>query len=295
MFKKILAVIFILGFLVAGVGFVLVKGDFSMISKAVNIDSEYEYKEYTSEEEFSMIFADLSSHNIVFHKSSNEKLEIKYYESEKDKVKINIQDGKLSLIGEYTKPNSIIKIRIKSYKVSTINIYLPKVFYDDVNIFLASGNISIKNFAFNNLKIETVSGNTTLENITVSNNMYLRFTSGNLNLKASQVSNDVTIKGVSGNFEVDTMVAKSIAVTTTSGNIELTNLTSDTIETRTTSGNIKVEIKGKKDDYRADLAITTGIITYDGLRVSTQVINSSKEKSLLAHAVSGKIKINFKD
>lgn len=55
-----------------------------------------------------------------------------------------------------------------------------------------------------------------------------------------------------------------------------------------------MKIDGYKDNYSADLNITTGKILYQGVKVGNQVINANNEKEIKTRVTSGEIRIDYK-
>src|SRR5690606_35265397 len=109
-------------------------GDFMALEKVVTTDGNYEYKVFVDDSEFSNMDINLISHNIYFEKSEDENLKIEYYESERDKVEIKIENDTLKIKAKVIQDWRFFNFKFKTRKVSNIKIYLPKENFNDVFI-----------------------------------------------------------------------------------------------------------------------------------------------------------------
>lgn len=295
MFKKFLVVIMFVGLGLIITGFVLIKGDFNNVVNSFTMDEDYEFKELVLEDDFDYLKIDLISHNINFKHSDDDKLKVEYYESENDKVNIKVEGNTLKLKSEYKKKYRFFNFRFKSPKVSNVDIYLPKNEYQNIDVELISGDLKINNFIFNEISIKTTSGDISLSKLNVNNKVVIDLVSGDFHVEDLNVTNDLNVETVSGYIKINTVSSKSISAKTVSGDIYVNDLITNSIKTETISGDIDLNINGNKDDFKAILNITSGTIRYGGIKLKSQTLNTDKDKSINADAVSGNITINFKN
>jgi hypothetical protein len=54
-----------------------------------------------------------------------------------------------------------------------------------------------------------------------------------------------------------------------------------------------MNIIGAEDDYRVQVAVSTGDITFQGLKISNQTLNPTGSKSIIADTSTGDISIHI--
>lgn len=295
MIKKVFIVLFFIGIGLVVVGLALTKGDFSKVVNAFTVAEDYTYIDRDSYVSINEILVDLTSNNISLYKSEDESIRITYYESEYDKINVTAEDGKLSVIGEYKYKFRFFDFRIKPKEYKKVDIYLPNSFAGEVAIKLTSGELDILDFNLESLDIDLTSGDINLKNVNINTNLKVILTSGDAILDNVNVTNDATFNFTSGALSVNKMVANKIDVDLTSGSGKLTDITVNHIIGDMTSGDLDISIIGLKNDYTADLDVTSGRILYDGMKLSSQKLNLGKAKTITVSVTSGDINIEFKN
>lgn len=294
MVKKILVGILFLGLGIFIVGLVLTKGDFSKTIAAFTVEDEYEFVEQTKVEDINTIYIDVVSNNIIFHKSEDGEVKVEYYESEYDKIAVNIANNRLSIIGQYKQKFRFFSFRIKPNKLKDINIYIPNTFNGNADIEIVSGNLKIDGFNLEEIYTDLTSGNQTLDNLTVRKNAKLNSTSGNIKLNNLDVNGNLYLDLTSGNVTTNNIKANTILLDTTSGNSKFYDVTFNNIEADITSGNLDMLIIGNKNDYSADFEVTSGSVLYAGEKYMNQRLNPGKSKNIIIDITSGNSEIIFK-
>lgn len=314
MFKKFVIIVFSLGLIMVILGFVLTKGDFTKIKAAFINDEDYEFQTVAGDEKISQVNIEVHDNNIKFYKSVDETYKVEYYTSEEDQINTNISNGKLEILGQKNRWFNLFNWRIKSAKVSQINIYLPNSYNGEITLDLTSGNTSIEDFQINTLNVYITSGSLNLKNVEVDTNINFEITSGkiyltnvtcsNLNgeatsgsitIKDSSVNNNTELEITSGNIKVTDSNFNKFEANATSGNITLSYVSGNQFITDITSGDTYMKLLGTKDDYRTILNINSGDILYLGIRIKEINVNPHASKYLKATGTSGDIEIEFVD
>lgn len=295
MIKKVFAVLFFIGIGLIVVGLVLTKGDFSNVVNAFTVAEDYVYVEKDSDVSINSVLVDLTSNNISFYKSQDDSIQVNFYESEYDKINMTVENGLLSIIGDYKNKFRFFNFRIKPREYKKVDIYLPNSFAGEIDVNLTSGQLNIEDFNFQKIDIDLTSGDIKLKNINVYTDLKVILTSGNANLDNVNVTNDATFNFTSGSLTINKMLANKIDADLTSGSGRLNDVTANHIIGELTSGDLDISIIGLKDDYTADLDVTSGSILLDGMKISSQKFNLGKAKTLTVDVTSGDINIEFKN
>lgn len=270
---KIIGITFLsIGIVLFIIGLIATKGDISKLKEAFIMDYKYEQVIKNGSEDITKVSLDLTTNDVNFYKSENESYSIDYYDSEEYQYKFAIENGVLSLSSNYK--FKFFNWGFTSDKVKKVNIYLPKSFDGKIIGTLTTGNI-------------------TIENYDIINNLDLTVTTGSIKLSNIVVENEVNLKSTTGKISLNDISALKINSKTTTGHTEMHKIESEDIVATATTGSVSIEIMGLSDDYKADLSTTTGDIKYDGINVSNQVLNPNGEKLLIASVTTGNITISF--
>lgn len=137
-----------------------------------------------------------------------------------------------------------------------LTIELPEKQWNDVNLIVSSGNITMHNLLTQTIDVKTTSGNINMDNIKAAQ-LSAYATSGNI--QASDVEGaDHQFKTTSGNISVKQYLVEQLGIKVTSGNIKALEGIGE-LNANTTSGNITVEA----DDLLHDTTLksTSGNVT----------------------------------
>ncbi len=149
-------------------------------------------------------------------------------------------------------------------------IYLPEGTYDSAQIDSVSGDITLpEGYVFNDIKLDTTSGeitslcgsageinvNTISGEVKIANctpsNISVNTTSGYIFFDDMTVGGNTDLDTISGEVTLTNLETKDISVSTTSGDIILKNLTTGTADFDTTSGEVSGTVTGDHE-YDAD-------------------------------------------
>lgn len=233
----IVIILALVGFMIYGIA---KGGTFSFFEKAASL---YE----NTFQDITQINVDVTGYDVELRKSTNNEvtIEITGSEKNKDKMKVEKEDSKLSI----TQDDSIICIGLCLYDEKII-IYMPQniefvhtsssgsltseVDLTKGSIHTTSGDILLSNIEEGEL--QSTSGNIKTGN---STNLNVSATSGDMEINKLNINEDSNISAKSGN--VDIKLGKEIFIDATSknGNIDIHNANQNpTLKITTTSGDI---------------------------------------------------------
>ena len=212
--------------------------------------SHFNYEEYTEhtqdiKESFTDIEINTISDDIIFLLSDNDECRVKYFDSNDIEYKLDCSENKLSIIAE---TKMWLRFDIFSFGTDhSVEIYLPKKAYDNLNVNSVSGNIRLEKntgITFKKYNMNTTSGeiNTYIE----GNSTELNTTSGDISLEG-KLAADLKINTISGDITLNNVNSDNLDVNTTSGDFKLIGTDAKSIHVNTISGDISGELYGKKN------------------------------------------------
>lgn len=312
MFKKIFLMILFVGVGLLIAGFVMTKGDFSMIGGAFLADEDYVAKEASGSEVIERVKFDLIDQDVTIYHSEDESYKVEYFESEYDLVHVSVEGTTLLIKGRHKNRIFFMNWKYKSSKVSSLTIYLPASFASEIEGSVTSGEINLDDFSLMKLDLDVTSGEVNVTNTTVENLFQADITSGSVTLKNittkkarleatsgeieiinSTIQEELIVDITSGDLEVKSTFAKKVKASATSGEIVLINVETEEVDANVQSGDIEIVIKGESDDYEVDVDITSGSFYYLGKKERDRHLNRDGAYYLKLSATSGTIKVNF--
>ena len=216
--------------------------------------------------------------------SNDEKIHIYYFESEKEFYKISLSDGVLSVISE----NNMKWYDYLGFKWdfnTSIRIEIPKNTIEDI-------------------KIETKNGDIIAENISVTDNIFIKTLNGRISSNEISCSS-FKCESYNGKLLMDSISSENISCETKNGMIEIKNCVSQTLDAKVYNGAIELEAI---DTQQADFKSYNGRIhgsmigSLNEFSVRSSVKNGScnlpsnttnGEKSIVAETYNGSINISF--
>lgn len=278
----------------------------------------------------------MSINNWDFSSIGGSKMEIKNYEI-KDNITDIVIKTTTSDIRFVNSPDSIIKVECAehqnvSYMVKTenntlrielvdnrkwynylnfnlkkeeIKVYLPINNYNNLNIESSTGNVEIPNYyKFNNVMIKLTTGNinyscNTLDKITMES------TTGNVIL-SNNSGNKADIKTTTGSIKINDFNIQELITKVSTGNVYLTNIscinlssygttgnitlnkviTSETLTIERSTGNVKIE---KCDGGNIYITTSTGNVTGSLLSEKIFVTNTKTGKVEVPKSITGSL------
>lgn len=290
--KILVAVILIIGVAMTAVGFIASKGDLTQIVDAFSQDDDYELKNQTGSELIDQVEITGSTHNINLSLSEDANYNLTYYESEYDYFNFSITDGTLILDNVYK--FAPFRWGYKSPTVSLIEVVLPMDFAGSIVTFTGTGSINISDFSsLTVLNLSSSTGSINISHCQASTEIMASTSTGSVLLSDCQ-SLKVDGSASTGSVEMDLITAPELSASSSTGDVELTVITSDDISASSSTGSITMDIIGVEEDYRVQVATSTGDITFQGLKISNQTLNPTGSKSIAAETSTGDISIHIR-
>lgn len=289
--KIVIAVILILGVAMTAVGFIASKGDLSQIVNAFSQDDDYELKNQTGSDVINRVEITGSTHSIKLSLSEDANYELTYYESEYDYFNFSITDGTLILESVYK--YAPFRWGYKSPAISLIDVVLPLGFSGSIVASTGTGSLSISDFlSLEVLDLSSSTGEVRISNCHASTEILASTSTGSVYLSECQ-SLKVDGSTSTGSVRMSFITALEVSGSSSTGSVQLTDITSDDISATTSTGSVTLDIIGSEEDYRVQVATSTGDITFQGIKLSNQTLNSGGSKSIIAETSTGDISIQI--
>ncbi|HBP26012.1 MAG TPA: hypothetical protein DD618_03570 [Acholeplasmatales bacterium] len=289
--KLIVAIILIIGVAMTAVGFIAAKGDLTQIVDAFSQDDDYELKNQTGSEFINQVEISGSTHSIHLSRSEDANYELTYYEAEYDYFNFSITNGVLILDNVYK--FGPFRWGYKSPAVSLIEVVLPMEFAGSIVASTGTGTIDINDFsALTELDLSSGTGSIHISNCQASTAILASTSTGSVSISDCQ-SLKVDGSTSTGDVVMDAVNALEISASCSTGGVELTDIISDDISASSSTGSIILDIIGVEEDYRVQVATSTGDITFQGVEISDQTLNPAGSKSIIAETSTGSISINI--
>ena len=231
------AALVLLGVIVLGGAFALVKGDVFKLTT-----HKYETNIYEITEEFDSIFINTDTADIVFVSTDEENCKIVCYEEEKMKHSVGVTDGKLSVgvvntkkwydyinLGWNTDPMITVHLPKSdnisiSLKNSTGKIELPSnVTFESIDIVGSTGDVICRSSADGTIKIKRSTGDILLENIS-SGALDLWVSTGDVKATSVNCAGDVKLHTSTGYVKLESFTCKNLSSECDTGDITLKNV-----------------------------------------------------------------------
>jgi len=252
-----------------------------------NLSTE-NYKTSTHEnlsEEFTDISIDTDTADIIFVPSTDGKVKVECYESEKEKHEVYVQDNTLTInvkndkewynyIGinlSFNSPKITVYLPQREYnalviKESTGDVELPNDFtFQSIDIISSTGDIKCQAAAKSDVSIRTSTGDIDLQNvfaesfdlststgeifaskITCQNNFDVKVSTGDVNLNSVNCQN-FTSTGSTGDIKMDGVVAtQNFTIVRSTGYVLLNGCDGGEINIQTDTGDINGSLLSEK-------------------------------------------------
>lgn len=236
--RKLIKLVLFFGIVLVIVGAVLL--GVAVKSKAFTKDDKIIYNEYEITEEFSNFDIDVTTADIYFIKSEDNKVKVECSDREKRKCNVLVEDNTLKITEENNTKwiERFFEISFKSIKVK---MYLPSKVYNDVKVKITTGDVKISNFRCNSLDIKATTGDIKLVDTIATGNIKVNLTTGDIDFEKID-ANELYFKATTGDISGDILTAKTFKVKTTTGDKKYPDTTGNVCEIKTTTGDVSVTI-----------------------------------------------------
>ena len=280
-------------------------------------------------ENVSEIVVNVASDNLIFNKSEDNAVHVKYYNSNLYQFDIAYDDGLLTInqkrlwysIFNFNK-KYIIEIAVPdtniysaTLKLSSGNALIKDVNLDSIKIELSSGDVNIEDLKSNLLDINTSSGKIAVNNI-IADRTNIKASSGAIDIKnlnsleldTQSSSGSIRISNItvdkaqfrlsSGDLDLIDSSIKSLTINGSSGKIESSKLSLETCNIDTSSGNVILGVVTPDVSiYKMNLNTANGSISVSGggydITTKSSLITGNGTQLIKVNVSSGKLIINF--
>ena len=221
-------------------------------NKKVKLMSENEY----SLSEFNKINISTTSSDIKIMHSDDEKVKVKVYATDDDKVVNEVKDNELNVsIKAKNRFNFCFFCFVKGNK--RMEIYLPKEYAGSFDVKLTSGDLKAASYPNAKLKARFTSGDLEINSI---KDATIRLTSGDV--KINKINNYAHIKATSGDIKIDKFnINKDSYIKITSGDVVIKETSDAYINAKVTSGDIDINNSNRKAEHELKIKATSGDIS----------------------------------
>lgn len=120
-------------------------------------------------------------------------------------------------------------------------VYIPKKYYEQINISTINGNInSDESLNFNNISAETINGKINLDS-QLNGKITLKTINGNIKAPYINSAEIITLKSINGNINISGETANELSAESINGNITANINVRELAKIETVNGNINIE------------------------------------------------------
>lgn len=232
-----------------------------------------ETNSYEIGEPFSQISIKASDAKVVLLPSEGKDCRVQCTFWKKEPYTVEVIDGTLTI---QKAKSPILRLRWFAFGEPSILLYLPNSHYEQLSIETGSGNMDLpQDFSFSNAQLKSSSGNICLES-GVENKLSAETSSGYLLVNGVSCK-EMTLRSSSGNGEVYSGGADRLQIKSSSGEISLSYLTCGELGAEASSGDISLTDVQLSGDLKVNT--TSGMIS----------LKDSDAGSLELHSSSGDI------
>ncbi len=221
-------------------------------------EDKIEEKVFTTEESFSNLKFDVDTSNIEFKVAEDNKTTITYGEKNYQIHNFEIKDDTLIVKEDDNTPWYERFFRF-NWTSATMVVSLPKVTYDSLYIYGATGSLTYSGFDFTNTEVHISTGEVKISNSNVSNNMKIGVSTGSIELEEIHVSNDLTIAGSTGSINLNKVTGKNLNISNSTGDVLLKETVLDNVmSVKLSTGDIRLD---RVDGKNISIITSTGSIS----------------------------------
>jgi len=251
-----LAVTMVVSFGIAAI-ILVVSGNFNVATETINDSKTFEPSEISS------IEVDLVSDDLNIIPTTKGDITIHFYGEVSTNVKRNIPElvayktgGKLYV--EVSKsPDIFIGLNIRR---TTVDIYIPQIMLEDMDINVVSGDIKIDGLQADEIVVDSTSGDMKLDKIS-SEKIRIESTSGDVVVR--EYKGDIDVSNTSGDVSlISGTENEDIFVKSVSGDILIEQEGISDIDIRVTSGDVRISLP-RGSEFKLDASTLSGEIEYD--------------------------------
>ncbi|MGN1466878.1 MAG: DUF4097 family beta strand repeat-containing protein [Ruminococcus sp.] len=300
----------IIGCIVLSVGLIVFVCGFALSGWdifAMETQSEFAEKTYTSSEKISTIQLEDDNTRVELTESSDDKVHITYFENEKESYEI--KEDKTLLIkrtDSYKWYDYIFNIRLRE---RYIEIKIPQSFGGNVILNTGNGKIGVQNIKVKSLSAHTSNGSIDFGFVQAGEDIKVITSNGSVNIQDTQAKGTVDIKTSNASVTLGSSSFENLSAKSSNGKIQLLNVKAENeIYAETSNGKIDIErISAEKSiTLKTSNAGVTGTVlgTISDFTVTSHTSNGNNnlpenmpggDKQLNVDTSNGKIDVSFEN
>lgn len=236
-------------------------------SSVAHGEEQFSEKHYDTEHISFLDMKDIN-HPIRLVASTDQNVHITYYDSDQEHYSITENEGTLTLTYDDKRPWYDFIHWESGAKDRAVTIAVP------------AGVLS-------GVKLKTVTGGVSMEDVVVAGEASLSTTTGNITVSNVQAKGAVSLSIITGSCDISDLEAKSLKASVTSGGISLSGVNvTESLQCSTVTGSIRGDVVGAQADY----SITAGTVV-GACNLPNEAWNGGKTMKM--NATTGEIKIQF--
>jgi len=251
-----LAVTMVVSFGIAAI-ILVVSGNFNVATETINDSKTFEPSEISS------IEVDLVSDDLNIIPTTKGDITIHFYGEVSTNVKRNIPElvayktGEKLYVEVSKSPDIFIGLNIRR---TTVDIYIPQIMLEDMDINVVSGDIKIDGLQADEIVVDSTSGDMKLDKIS-SEKIRIESTSGDVVVR--EYIGDIDVSNTSGDVSlISGTENEDIFVKSVSGDILIEQDGISDIDIRVTSGDVRISLP-RGSEFKLDASTLSGEIEYD--------------------------------
>ena len=251
-----LAVTMVVSFGIAAI-ILVVSGNFNVATETINDSKTFEPSEISS------IEVDLVSDDLNIIPTTKGDITIHFYGEVSTNVKRNIPElvayktGEKLYVEVSKSPDIFIGLNIRR---TTVDIYIPQIMLEDMDINVVSGDIKIDGLQADEIVVDSTSGDMKLDKIS-SEKIRIESTSGDVVVR--EYKGDIDVSNTSGDVSlISGTENEDIFVKSVSGDILIEQEGISDIDIRVTSGDVRISLP-RGSEFKLDASTLSGEIEYD--------------------------------
>lgn len=231
--------------------------------------------------------------------------DITILESEKDEIVLKeyMNRNDSQYFARITNTKGILNIEagkrpLLSMLSVSVEIYLPKTYYDKLSVSSVSGKINAKkDLIASNLNISSTSGGIILQAANAKS-INIKNTSGRI--EAENITGSSSIQSSSGHISIKSVEGLQEDITNTSGVIQIEKITAETIKLKNTSGKIIVNnasgtLTAKSTSGLIKISNAEGSANLTSVSGSVRAVYYNVTGDIVSKTTSGKVSLTIPD
>jgi lia operon protein LiaG len=272
----------------------VVSGNFNVATETINDSKTFEPSEISS------IEIDLVSDDLNILPTTEGDITVHFYGEVSTNVRRNLPELVAYKTGDklYVEVSQNLDIVIGiNIRRTTVDIYIPEIMLEDMDINVVSGDIKIDDIQAAELVLDSTSGDMKLDRIS-SEKIRIESTSGDVVVR--DYTGNIDVSNTSGDISlISSMENEDISVRSVSGDIFIEQEVVSDMDIKVTSGDVRVSLP-QDSEFKLDASTLSGEIEHDfdlkiesSSRRSLEGFIGDSEYRIMVNTTSGDITVGY--